>query len=187
MEKSHRRLVLAQADPGAARAPDRDKPDRDKPDRADAELVTLKQQVDEMLDREAIRQLPISYAQYARTKNVDGLVGLYAKDATFDVPENMGTQAGPCCGLEAIREALHAELPRADPWPCVHSHYFEMLGNGCAHGFVYMELRTGVEGLRVSHIGCYQDQYVKEDGVWKFRSRRLCAIPLPVAPAGFDR
>lgn len=177
MEKNHRPIASAPGAPALT---------WEEPGNAESELTQLKQQVAEMLDREAIRQLPISYAHFARTKNVDGLVGLYAKNATFDVPENMGTQAGTRSGLEAIRETLRVDLPRADPWPFIHSHYFEMLGNGCAHGFVYIELRMGVEGLRVSHIGCYQDQYVKENGAWKFRSRRLCAIPLPAPAAGLD-
>lgn len=177
MEKNHRPIASTPDEPSLA---------WNEPGSAESELTKIKQQADEMLDREAIRQLPISYAHLARTKDVDGLLGLYAKDATFDVPENMGTRAGLHCGLEAIRETLHLDLPRADPCPFIHSHHFEMLGNGCAHGFVYIEFRTGEEGLGVSHVGCYQDQYVKEDGVWKFRSRKLFAIPLPAPVAGFD-
>lgn len=147
----------------------------------EAELARLRQQVAEMLDREAIRQLPIAYAHFARTRNIEGLVGLYTSDAVFDVPQNMGTQPGTRSGLDAIRATLLVDLPRADPWPFTHGHYFEMRGEDRAEGFVYMELRMGAEGLRVTHIGCYEDEYVKEDGTWKFRSRRLHAISLPPA------
>ncbi|AMN46224.1 hypothetical protein ACG33_03700 [Steroidobacter denitrificans] len=177
MEKNHRPI---------AAAPDALSLTWDEPGNGEIELTELKQQIAEMLDREAIRQLPISYARFARTKDVDALVGLYAKDATLDVAENMSMQAGPCSGLEAIRKTLRADLPRMDSYPFIHSHHFEMLGNGSAQGFVYIELQICVEGLGVSYIGCYQDQYVKEDGVWKFRSRKLCAIPLPAPAAGHD-
>lgn len=149
--------------------------------RIEAELTVVRAQLDALLDREAIRQLAVSYAHFARTRNIDGLVALYSSDATFDVAENMGTSPGPRSGREAIRETLRVDLPRADPWPFLHQHYIEMLGRDHARGALYFELRQGVENLRVTHIGSYDDEYVKEQGVWKFRSRKLSATPLPDA------
>lgn len=148
MKRNRRLLAGTRADSGAARRR-----------RVGRELARLRQQTDEMLDREAIRRLPIAYAHFARTKNVAGLVGLYAKDAVFDVP-------------------------RADPWPCIRGHCFEMLESGRAEGAVYIELRVDGEGLGASHVGCFRDDYIKEEGVWKFRSRQLCAIPVPMTDAG---
>lgn len=147
----------------------------------EAELATVRAQLGALLDREAIRQLAVSYAHFARIRNIDELVALYSSDATFDVAENMGTAPGPRSGPEAIRETLRVDLPRADPWPFLHQHYIEMLGPDHARGVLYFELRQGVENLRVTHIGSYVDEYVKEQGVWKFRSRKLSATPLPAA------
>lgn len=150
----------------------------------EAEVAELRAQLDTLLDREAIRQLAVSYAHFARTRNIDALVALYSSDAVFDVAENMGTAPGPRSGPEAIRETLRVDLPRADPWPFLHQHFIEMLGSDRARGVLYFELRLGVEQLRVTHIGAYMDEYVKEQGVWKFQSRKLAATPLPAAAGG---
>ena len=150
----------------------------------EAQVVALRAQLDTLLDREAIRQLAVSYAHFARTRNIDALVALYSSDAVFDVAENMGTAPGPRSGPEAIRETLRVDLPRADPWPFLHQHIIEMLGPDRARGVLYFELRLGVEQLRVTHIGAYMDEYVKEQGVWKFQSRKLAATPLPAAAGG---
>ncbi|TAK55059.1 MAG: hypothetical protein EPO25_05055 [Gammaproteobacteria bacterium] len=152
-----------------------------EPGRIEAELAAVRAQLDELLDREAIRQLAVSYAHFARTRSIDALVALYSSDAVLDVPGNMGTTAGARSGHEAIRETLRVDLPRADPWPFLHQHYIEMLGHDRARGVLYFELRLGVENLRVTHIGSYVDEYVREDGVWKFRSRKLAAIPVSAA------
>lgn len=152
MDRNRRRIAAASADIDAGRARTR---------RVVREAARLRQQIAEMLDREAIRQLPIAYAHFARTRDVEGIVRLYAKDAVFDVP-------------------------RADPWPSIHGHCFEMLESGRAEGSVYIELGKDGEGLSASHIGCFRDNYVKEEGVWKFRSRRLCSISLPIPGAALD-
>ncbi|AMN47700.1 hypothetical protein ACG33_11430 [Steroidobacter denitrificans] len=148
----------------------------------EAELAAVRAQLEALLDREAIRQLAVSYAHFARTRNIDDLMALYSSDASFDIAENMGTLPGLRSGREAIRETLRIDLPRADPWPFIHQHYIEMLGSDNARGTLYFELRQGVENLRVTHIGSYIDEYVKEQGVWKFRSRKLSTTPLSDAP-----
>lgn len=150
MDKKRRLIAAGAVDRNAASA---------RPPRVRREPTRLRQQIAEMLDREAIRQLAIAYARFARTRDVGGIVGLYAKDAVFD----------------ALRPA---------PWPSIHGHCFEMLASNRAEGSVYIELGKGGEGHRASHIACFRDDYVKEEGVWKFRSRRLYSVPLPMPGVG---
>ena len=74
----------------------------------EAQVVALRAQLDTLLDREAIRQLAVSYAHFARTRNIDALVALYSSDAVFDVAENMGTAPGPRSGPEGDAAPRHA-------------------------------------------------------------------------------
>mgnify|MGYP003402113407 FL=1 len=154
MDKKRRLIAVASADLDTERL-------RPPSRRVGRERAKPRRQVVEMLDREAIRQLPIAYAHFARAKDVEGMVGLYAKGAIFDVPE-------------------------LDAWPFIHSHYFEMRGSDRAEGIVCFELGEEGGGPQVSQVGCYRDDYVKENGVWKFRTRLLCAIALPMPGSGFD-
>lgn len=179
--KVARRIVLAAVLSGGLMTASRGESPGVEQDRIKAELAEVRAQVVQLLDREAIRQLAASYAHFARTRNIDGIMALFSSDAVLDVAENMGTAAGPRSGRDAIRETLRVDLPRSDPWPFLHQHHIEMLASDRARGILYFELRLGVEQLRVTHIGSYSDEYVKEQGIWKFRSRKLAAIPLPVA------
>lgn len=126
-----------------------------RPPRDRQALPRTRHPIEEMQDREAIRQLPIAHARFARSRDVQGMVGLYAKDAVM-------------------------EVPTADPRLCIHGHYFEMLENDRAEGSVYIEIGVGGRKVRSSRFRCYRDDYVKEEGVWKFQSRRLCTVSLPL-------
>jgi ketosteroid isomerase-like protein len=125
-----------------------------------------------LLDREAIRQLPITYCHYVRTRNVSGILDLYSPDGVFDLPANMA-EGGIRSGREAIRQTFQDNLDTMDPWPFTHNHVVELLDESHARGFVYTEFRLGSEQMRVGFVGVYADDYVKIDGAWKFSVRKL--------------
>ena len=54
----------------------------------------------------------------------------------------------------------------------------DLQGPDKATGFVYAEFRSGTQGLRMTHVGVYEDTYVKESGRWKFKQRKLTSTPI---------
>jgi ketosteroid isomerase-like protein len=138
----------------------------------------LERQVAELCDREAIRQLVARYCHNVRTRAFEAIVDMYAPDGVFDMPANMA-EGGVRSGRDAIMETFQRNCDAMDPWPFTHNHVIEMTGDGRAKGFVYTEFRQGSRNMRVTHVGCYADEYEKVGSEWKFRSRKLTSVEVP--------
>lgn len=137
----------------------------------------LREELQRLSDREAIRQLPILYCHYVRTRNLDAVVNLYARDGVFELSGGDGS-SGVHKGHPAIRETFVLAFDRMDPWPFTHNHVIELAGGERAKGFVYAEIRSGTDKHRLAYLGVYEDAYVKEKGEWKFQSRKLTLTPV---------
>ncbi|MDB5713963.1 MAG: hypothetical protein JWO15_1360 [Sphingomonadales bacterium] len=144
--------------------------------RQNAEAQVLPQAMRDLLDREAIRDLPIIYCHNVWEKNIDGIVSQFTSDGELVLPANLGSGAK---GTKALREFYIKSIASADPRPFVHNHYVVLLGGGRAKGFVYAELRYGSQKFRTAMIGVYADDYLKVGGVWKLARREFTATPVP--------
>ena len=56
--------------------------------------------------------------------------------------------------------------------PFVHNHVLELDGDS-ATGTCYLDLRAVVDGVRMTGFGYYEDEYVRQGGVWLFQKRKL--------------
>ncbi len=132
--------------------------------------------VQELVDREAIRDLPQRYCHYVWQQDVPAVVSLFTTDGEFDAGRAQPTAKG----TGALREAYKQGLATLDPRPFIHNHVIDLAGDH-ATGTCYLELRATQDGQSMIAAGHYDDVYAKVDGEWKFRSRKFNAyyfVPL---------
>ncbi len=122
--------------------------------------------VQELRDREAIRDLAIRYAHCVWRRDVEGAIELFAEGASMELDDRP-----PIVGREALL-ASYRSLLEGEFMPFVHNHVIELDGDR-AKGTCYLDLRATVDGRAMIGAGVYEDEYVREGGRWKFARRRL--------------
>lgn len=126
--------------------------------------------VRELLDREAIRDLPLQYCHYVWKNDVEGIVQLFTEEGAMTASDPSLPQAQ---GREGLRKMYEQALGDLMPRPFIHNHVIELNGPDRAVGTCYVELRGTRDGQTWIAAGYYDDEYTKVRGEWKFQSRRI--------------
>ena len=143
---------------------------------------TLETRLKVLEDRDAIRMLLVSYASTLDNRDFAGFEQLWAKDAEFVGGGN--SAKGPA----AIRALLQGLLKKnAAPVPgrdfhLVMNQTVDVKGD-TATGFsrgTWVSTNAETKRLQWSIIANYYDQFVREDGRWKFKRHQIGGTP----PAG---
>ncbi len=124
----------------------------------------------EMLDREEIRTLPVRYCDTVWQKDLDGYVNLFTEDGSISTNDGSlpSTQ-----GRAALRKMIGTGLDEMKPRPFIHNHVVERLGPNRAKGRCYIEVKLFRNGKKHAMAGWYNDEYAKVSGEWKFKSRQI--------------
>lgn len=130
----------------------------------DKNLETL---VRELVDKDAIRDLANTYAHCVWQDDIARMIELFTEDGVMD-PEIRPPIEGRAALLESFRDMLGS----GEFQPFVHNHVIELDGDR-ASGVAYVDLRYTAGGKSMIGSGFYTDEYVRTNGGWKFRSRRL--------------
>jgi uncharacterized protein (TIGR02246 family) len=144
----------------------------------------LADRVQVLEDRDAIRVLLVSYATTLDNRDFAGFEQLWAKDAEF-----FGGAGNVAKGPAAIRDLLRGLLTKngssvtGRDFHLVMNQTVDVTGD-TARGFSRGTwVSTNAEGrLQVTIIANYYDQFVREDGRWKFKRHQIGGTP--PAPAG---
>lgn len=124
----------------------------------------------ELLDREAIRSLPLRYCHYVWQKDLDGYVNLFTEDGSISTNDPSLPRAH---GHAELRRMIADGLETMQPRPFIHNHVIELSGPDRATGTCYVEVRLLRDGKQWLMTGWYNDEYAKVGGEWKFKSRQI--------------
>lgn len=127
-------------------------------------------QVQEVIDREAIRTLPLRYCDCVWQKDLDGYVNLFTEDGAMSTNDPSLPRAQ---GREGLRKMIGEGLDAMRPRPFIHNHVIELLGPDRAKGRCYVEVRLVRDGKKCLMTGWYNDEYAKTGEEWKFKSRQI--------------
>ena len=126
--------------------------------------------IQEVINREAIRTLPVRYCHCVWQKDVEGYVNLFSEDGAVSSTDPGLPRAQ---GREGLRKMIGDGLETAKPRPFIHNHVVELLGPDRAKGTCYVEVRLLRDGKKQLMTGWYDDEYVKIGGEWRFKSRLI--------------
>jgi ketosteroid isomerase-like protein len=143
-------------------------------------MASLEQCVEELLAREAIRDLPLRYCDCVWREDAAGLAALFTDNGSFTFVIR-GTETA-VRGRQAIAE-FFAEALRMRPRPYIHNHVVELRADGFASGRCYLDLRSGNHDMAWLGAGWYADEYMRTLDGWKFQSRLFRAVRMDELPA----
>lgn len=132
--------------------------------------------VEKLLDIEAIKQLKARYCRLLDAKDWDGWRMLFADDFHSDTAESGGKSiVGADDFVAFVRSAL-GQPTRATVHQ-VHAPEIELTSDTTATGIWVLEdvVRFGF-GLNMKGYGHYHERYEKIDGVWKIQYSRLTRL-----------
>jgi hypothetical protein len=144
----------------------------------EARVKELEGKLQEMMDREQIRDLRYRYHEYVNEGKYKEIPSLFAEDGEIDF-----AHLGKGKGREAIGKfygAIAGDAPTADKdrpritfvKQFIHNHTIQLHGDH-GHGVSYLEAKPIFGGEAFLVAARFNDDYVKRNGEWKFQKMTL--------------
>lgn len=147
---------------------------------------TLEERIRAVEDRFALNDLVARYCQTLDDCDIDALRELFVEDASF------GSVTGtPVTGREKLLGFIRDRAASED-WSFHYPHtiVIDLVGKDEARGVVTQHAEMGVDGGRCIRAAMrYNDEYVRVDGAWKFKTRLVSfwyCMDLQELATGYD-
>jgi len=132
--------------------------------------MTLEQKVQELADREEIRQLLALYAQ--RVNHGHGVADLFTQDGVWTMRAPGSDAVREIRGGEALKVAFSSFTTDPAGAPMIHNVVIAVDGDR-AEAMDMNDLWSSANGKRHHAWGNYQDTFRKVDGRWLFSARHM--------------
>jgi ketosteroid isomerase-like protein len=148
-------------------------------------IKELEAKVQELNDKEAIRNLRFCYHECINERKLDQIPHLFTEDGDLDFGY-LGKAKG-----RAELAKFFQDIPQLLSFvkQFIHNHMVEVKGeNGT--GLSYLEAKSVSKGEPFLVAARYDDEYVKQNGQWKFKKMHLTpyfTVPLREGWAQEDR
>jgi uncharacterized protein (TIGR02246 family) len=132
---------------------------------------TFEARLQRVEDELAIQRVIVDYAKYIDSRNYDGYVSLFAKDGVWSNPSGMHK------GAAAIRKMVEgymgpAHAPNHADYHIASNIEVNVDGDRATAVSRWLFIERNPDGVPTPTIGgLYRDDFVREDGRWKFKHR----------------
>ncbi len=161
----------------------------------EARVKELEAKVQELSDREAIRDLRYRYHECVNESKFADIANLFTEDGELDFG-HLGKATGRAelnafFGALSASQAPQARGPQGISFvkQFIHNHVIHLQGDR-GTGFAYLEAKPVYKGESFLVAARYDDEYVKQNGQWKFKKMSLTPyfmVPLREGWAQEDR
>jgi hypothetical protein len=150
----------------------------------EARVKQLEARVQQLDDHEAIRDLRYRYHEYVNEGKFKDIPSLFTDDGELDF-----AHLGKAKGREALQKffgGLTESAPSSKDRPritwvkqFIHNHVIHLHGD-TGDGFSYLEAKPIYNGEAFLVAARYDDEYVRQNGEWKFKKMGL--VPYFMVP-----